>query len=76
MRAFSSRTIRAVKLLVRDDRIPRSVRWAAAFGLLPVPGPVDEIVLLLVAAVLWAFYPDRLGEAWRRAAEQPLDAAG
>jgi hypothetical protein len=36
-------------------------------GLLPVPGPLDEAVLLVVAALLWAFYRDRLAEAWRRA---------
>jgi hypothetical protein len=63
------RTIRAVKLLARDGRIPRPLRWAAAVGLLPVPGPFDELVLLLVAAILWLFYPDRLAEAWRRAVE-------
>lgn len=73
MRAFGIRAIRAVKLLARDDRIPRPVRWAAAFGLLPVPGPLDELVLLLVAAVLWVFYPDRLSQAWQRA-ERPEGA--
>jgi hypothetical protein len=67
VRAFGIRAIRAVRLLARDDRIPRPVRWAAALGLLPVPGPIDELVLLLVAAVLWLFYPDRLSDAWRRA---------
>ena len=38
-----------------------------ALGLLPVPGPFDEAVLLLVAAVLWLFYRDQLREAWRQA---------
>lgn len=61
------RTIRAVAILGRDGRIPRPLRGAAALGLLPLPGPFDEAVLLLVALVLWLFYPDRLKEAWRRA---------
>jgi hypothetical protein len=34
---------------------------------MPVPGPFDELVLLLVAAVLWLFYRNRLAEAWKRA---------
>jgi hypothetical protein len=61
------RTIRAVAILARDGQIPRPLRGAAALGLLPVPGPFDEAVLLVVALVLWLFYPDRLKEAWRRA---------
>jgi hypothetical protein len=61
------RTIRAVAILARDGRIPRWLRGAAALGLLPLPGPFDEVVLLLVALLLWIFYPDRLKEAWQRA---------
>jgi hypothetical protein len=61
------RTIRAVKLLARDGRIPRPLRGAAAFGLLPIPGPAEEAVLLLVAALLWLFYREQLTEAWQRA---------
>jgi hypothetical protein len=62
------RTIRAVKILATDGRIPRPLRGAAAFGLLPIPGPVDEAMLLVVAALLWLFYRGRLTEAWQRAA--------
>jgi hypothetical protein len=62
------RTARAVKLLAKDGRIPRPLRCAAAFGLLPLPGPLDEAVLLVVAAVLWLLYRERLSESWRRAA--------
>jgi hypothetical protein len=35
-----------------------------------MPGPVDEIILLLVGAVLWLFYREQLREAWGRAAEE------
>jgi hypothetical protein len=67
MRAFFTRTVRSVRIVVRDGRIPRPLRWGAAMGLMPVPGPFDELVLLLVAGALWLFYRDRLSEAWERA---------
>jgi hypothetical protein len=54
-----------VKILARDRKIPRPLRWLAVFGLLPVPGPFDEAVLLLVAGLLFAFYQTgcvKLGE--------------
>ena len=58
--------MRAVRLLARDGRIPRPVRWLAVIGLLPIPGPVDEAVLVLVALVLALFYRDLMREAWSR----------
>ena len=64
---FPRRVLRAVRLLARDDRIPQPLRWLAALGLAPIPGPFDEAVLLIVAVLLWVFYRDRLGEAWQRA---------
>jgi hypothetical protein len=66
-RVYLVRTIRAVRILARDGRIPRPLRGAAAFGLLPLPGPLDEAVLLLVGLVLSLFYRGRLSEAWRAA---------
>jgi hypothetical protein len=54
--------------VIRDGRIPRPLRWAGGLGLLPVPGPFDEIVLLAVAGVLWLGYRDQLSEAWQEAA--------
>lgn len=61
------RTFRAVRLLARDDRIPRPLKWLAVLGLAPVPGPFDEAVLLVVAALLFAFRRDALRDAWRSA---------
>ena len=58
------RLLRAVKLLARDGRIPRPLRGLAAFGLLPIPGPLDEAALLLVGTILWFFYRRTLREAW------------
>ena len=51
-----------------DSRIPRPLRVLAGIGLLPIPGPVDEAVLLVVAVPLAVFYRGPLAEAWRRAA--------
>ena len=68
MRAAVTRTLGAVRLVIRDGRIPRPLRWAGMLGLLPVPGPFDEIVLLVVAGVLWLGYRDQLSEAWQKAA--------
>jgi hypothetical protein len=68
MRAFASRCIRATKAIVRDPRIPRPLRWLAGLALLPVPGPFDEAVLLLIAPILFVFYRGPMREAWAEAA--------
>jgi len=65
--AFFRRTVRAVRFAATDERIPRPLRWLAAVGLLPIPGPVDEAVLLLVAIPLGLFYRRPLREAWEQA---------
>jgi hypothetical protein len=62
------RTVRAVRLLARDDSLPRWLRGLAALGLAPIPGPFDEAVLLVVAAILWLGYRARLRAAWLEAA--------
>jgi hypothetical protein len=56
-------------LLARDARIPKPLRWLAGIGLLPIPGPLDEIVLLLVAPILVGFYREPMREAWERAGD-------
>jgi hypothetical protein len=60
--------LRAVKILARDGRIPKPLRGLAAFGLLPIPGPLDEAVLVVVGLLMWAFFRQPLREAWNRAA--------
>ena len=62
------RLIRASKSLARDGRVPKVLRGLAAFGLLPIPGPVDEFALLIVGVLMWLFYRDRVREAWKSAA--------
>jgi hypothetical protein len=58
-----------VKILAADGAIPRPLRGLAAFGVLPIPGPVDEAALVLVGAFLWLFYRDRLRFAWAAAGQ-------
>ena len=58
----------AVRLLARDGAIPRPLRFLAAIGVAPIPGPFDEAVLLVVAAILWIGYRERLRDAWRDSA--------
>jgi hypothetical protein len=62
------RLIRAVRILARDGRIPKPLLGLVAFGLLPLPGPVDEAVLVIVGFVLAVFYRKALRQAWREAA--------
>lgn len=66
------RTVRAVRLLARDGELPRWLRGLAALGIAPIPGPFDEAVLLVVAAILWFGYRERLRAAWRTAGEQSV----
>jgi hypothetical protein len=65
--SLARRTFRAVRLLVRDDRIPGPLKWLVVLGLAPVPGPFDEALLFLVAAFLFAFRRGVLREAWQAA---------
>ncbi|HZT86233.1 MAG TPA: hypothetical protein VE984_12590 [Gaiellaceae bacterium] len=69
MKAFAllRRTLRAVRIAATDERIPRPLRALAALGLMPIPGPVDELILLVVAVPLALFYRRPLAEAWRSA---------
>ena len=65
---FFKRTLRAVRLAATDTRIPRPLRTLVAVGLLPIPGPFDEVVLVIAAVPLALFYREPLTDAWRSAA--------
>ncbi len=69
-KGFLVRLIRAMKVLARDRRIPKPLRWAAGIALLPIPGPVDEILLIFIAPV-FLLYREPVREAWRGATEVP-----
>jgi hypothetical protein len=66
------RLARAVRLLARDGGLPRWLRGLAAIGLAPIPGPFDEVVLLVMAAILWIGYRERLRAAWRDAGSSEM----
>lgn len=65
---FFQHVVRAVRIAATDRRIPRPLRWAAGVGLLPIPGPVDEVLLVVVAIPLVLFWRRPLVEAWSSAA--------
>lgn len=67
--ALITHTVNAMKLLAKDERVPRWLRWVAAISLLPIPGPFDEAVLLLVAPIFAVFYRQPLREAWQHGAD-------
>jgi hypothetical protein len=61
------RIVRTTRIAATDPRIPRPLRWLAGLGLLPIPGPFDEAILVLVALPLALFYRRPLAEAWEKA---------
>ncbi|MGH3001335.1 MAG: hypothetical protein ACRDM1_01455 [Gaiellaceae bacterium] len=72
---FFRHVFRAVRLAAIDKRIPRWLRWLVGLGLLPIPGPVDEVVLLVAAVPLALFYRQPLREAWQQARDEVLRAS-
>jgi hypothetical protein len=64
-----------LRLVASDRRVPRPVKWTLAFAVLPIPGPVDEIVGGLAVYWLVRRRPAVLREYWRALHRQD-DAAG
>jgi hypothetical protein len=69
------RLFRALRLVLSDERIPKPIRWIGGIALLPIPGPLDEVVLIVLLPVL-VVYRQPLREAWRQAARPPTGAQG
>lgn len=61
--AWCRRVLRIAKALWRDDALPRPVRWLLVVGLLPIPGPFDEVMVLIALGVVWCFYRPALRRA-------------
>jgi hypothetical protein len=51
--------LRVAKRLVNEPHLPRPLRWLLVFALLPIPGPIDEVALVLVATTIALFYRPR-----------------
>jgi hypothetical protein len=67
--SFVRQTLRAVRIAATDKRIPKPLRWLAALGVLPIPGPFDEALLILLTVPLALFYRRPLADAWAKARE-------
>ncbi|HZQ15609.1 MAG TPA: hypothetical protein VFA82_02435 [Gaiellaceae bacterium] len=66
--AIVRRLARAARIVAVDARIPKPLRALLGVSLLPIPGPVDEALLVLVAIPLLLFYRRPFTDAWRAAA--------
>jgi hypothetical protein len=63
--------LRTLKALVRDPWIPRPIRWLLVVGLLPIPGPFDEAVLLVALGLIAVFCRPVYRQIKAEAATQP-----
>lgn len=68
LRVHLKRLLGLARLLARDPRIPRPVRALIVVGLLPVPGPFDEVVLVGSLVLLLAIRPGLIRALWRESA--------
>jgi hypothetical protein len=64
--AFAWHLARAGKALFRDKRTPRWIRPLVVIAVAPVPGFLDELVGVLVLAVLFAAYRPLVRDVWER----------
>jgi len=62
-----STALTAARLVARDGRVPKPLRALVLVGLLPIPGPVDEAILIVAVPLFFLFARVPLREAWRRA---------
>ena len=75
-----TRHLRVARNLATDPTIPKWLRALLIFGLLPIPGPVDNVALLAGLAILIICHRDRI--AYHYAQERmmvpvvPLDTWG
>lgn len=56
--------VRTGKFLIKSEELPRWLKWAALFAALPIIGPLDELVGIVVLLVLLIFYRGLVKQAW------------
>jgi len=70
------RHLNVARRLARDEAIPRWLRLLLLFGLLPIPGPLDDVVVVIVAAVIVVRYRHRVAHHYAYEARMvPIVAA-
>lgn len=50
--------LRVARRMARDRNIPTWLRALLIFGVLPIPGPVDNVALIVGVAILWIAHRD------------------
>lgn len=68
------RHLRVARALATDPSIPRWLRVLLIFGALPIPGPVDNVALIVAMVILFTCYRDRIGHHYAIEATEPLAA--
>lgn len=76
MRTLLRRIVMMARSLCSDRRVPRAIRPMIVLGLLPWPGPVDEVVLVLALGSLMALRPGLVRQLWRESGRGPSDEDG
>lgn len=66
------RHLRVARALATDPTIPRWLRALLIFGALPIPGPVDNVALIVAAVILFTCYRDRIQHHYATDALEPL----
>lgn len=66
--------LRVARALAKDPNIPRWLRAMLVFGLLPIPGPVDDVVAGIAAVIIVTCYRHRIREHYAIEALLPLVA--
>lgn len=67
LRRPAVRFARTLVSLARDERLPRKYKVALAIGLLPILGPLDELLLVCVGVAVAVRYRPLFVEHWRKA---------
>lgn len=73
------RHLRVARCIATDRRVPRWLRGLLIFGILPIPGPVDNVALIVGLLVLAVWHRPLIAEHYRTdglAALVPLDTWG
>ena len=68
-----NRHLRTARHVARDPRVPRWVRALLLIGILPIPGPVDEIGLVVGLVVLVVLYRPVIREHYQVQGLEPAE---